>query len=156
VGSQSLEVALERCPWPGPALPGATPNKDGCYASPLTFEFYRFRFYFRSAGTLFFPVYKSGNIVRGAFGDIFRKLVCIPRCLDAKTCDIRAECRYARVFEPQAARSRSTPRAKSCNFSNAIVNFAVSRIFSGSSTLATVFSTVLERLKPTVSHSAFT
>jgi hypothetical protein len=70
----------------------------------LTFEFYRFRFHFRSAGTLFFPVYKSGNIVRGAFGDIFRKLVCIPGCHDAKTCDIRTDCPYARVFEPQAAR----------------------------------------------------
>jgi hypothetical protein len=68
--------------------------------APLTFEFYRFRFYFRSAGRLYFPVYKSGNIVRGAFGDIFRKLVCIPSCHDAKTCDIRADCPYARVFEP--------------------------------------------------------
>ena len=78
--------------------------KDGWYAGPLKFEFYRFRFHFRSAGTLYFPVYKSGNIVRGAFGDIFRKLVCIPSCHDAKTCDIRASCPYARVFEPQAAR----------------------------------------------------
>ena len=72
--------------------------------APLTFEFYRFRFYFRAAGRLYFPVYKSGNIVRGAFGDIFRKLVCIPSCHDARTCDIRADCPYARVFEPQAAR----------------------------------------------------
>jgi len=72
--------------------------------APLTFELYRFRFHFRSAGTLFFPMYKSGNIVRGAFGGIFRKLVCIPTCHDAKTCDIRADCPYARVFEPQAAR----------------------------------------------------
>jgi hypothetical protein len=72
--------------------------------TPLTFEFYRFRFHFRAAGRLYFPVYKSGNIVRGAFGDIFRKLVCIPSCHDAKTCDIRADCPYARVFEPQAAR----------------------------------------------------
>ena len=79
-------------------------GNDGCYAGPLTFEFYRFRFHFRSAGTLYFPVYKSGNIVRGAFGGIFRKLVCIPSCHDAKTCDIRADCPYARVFEPQAAR----------------------------------------------------
>ena len=78
--------------------------RDWCYAGALTFEFYRFRFHFRSAGTLFFPVYKSGNIVRGAFGAIFRKLVCIPTCHDAKTCDIRAACPYARVFEPQAAR----------------------------------------------------
>ena len=72
--------------------------------TPLTFEFYRFRFYFRAAGRLYFPDYKSGNIVRGAFGDIFRKLVCIPSCREAKTCDIRADCPYARVFEPQAAR----------------------------------------------------
>jgi hypothetical protein len=70
----------------------------------LTFDFYRFRFHFRSTGSLYFPPYKSGNIVRGAFGSIFRKLVCIPQCHDAKTCDVRATCPYARVFEPQAAR----------------------------------------------------
>ena len=72
--------------------------------SALTFEFYRFRFHFRSAGSLYFPPYKSGNIVRGAFGDLFRKLVCIPGCHDAKTCEVRSTCSYARVFEPQAAR----------------------------------------------------
>jgi hypothetical protein len=42
--------------------------------------------------------------VRGAFGSIFRKLVCNPSCRDAKTCDVRTTCPYARVFEPQAAR----------------------------------------------------
>jgi hypothetical protein len=71
----------------------------------LTFEFYRFRFHFRSAGTLYFPPYKSGNILRGAFGSIFRKLVCIASCSDAKSCDVRVACPYARVFEPQATRS---------------------------------------------------
>jgi hypothetical protein len=102
--SQSLEVGFKK-PVPGAApRSGSTPNKNRCYAGTLTFEFYRFRFHFRSAGILFFPVYKSGNIVRGAFGDIFRKLVCIPSCHGAKTCDIRADCPYARVFEPQAAR----------------------------------------------------
>ena len=70
----------------------------------MTFEFYRFRFQFHSAGTLYFPPYKSGNIVRGAFGNIFRKLVCIPNCQDANICDVRATCPYARVFEPRAAR----------------------------------------------------
>jgi len=68
----------------------------------LTFEFYRFRFQFRSAGTLYFPPHKSGNIVRGAFGTIFRKLVCMPDCRDAKRCDVRTTCPYACVFEPQA------------------------------------------------------
>jgi hypothetical protein len=70
----------------------------------LTFEFFRFRFHFRSLGTLHFPPYKSGNIVRGAFGTIFRKLVCLPDCRDAKRCEVRVTCPYASVFEPQAAR----------------------------------------------------
>ena len=76
----------------------------GWYAGAVRFEFYRFRFQFRAAGSLYFPPYKSGNIVRGAFGDIFRKLVCLPDCDDAKTCEGRATCPYARVFEPRAAR----------------------------------------------------
>ena len=69
----------------------------------MTFEFYRFRFYFRAAGRLFFAPYKSGNIIRGAFGGIFRKLVCAPDCHGAKTCEIRSRCPYARIFEPRAA-----------------------------------------------------
>ena len=70
----------------------------------MLFEFYRFRFRFRAAGGLYFPPYKSGNIVRGAFGSIFRRLTCRPDCRDAKTCEGRATCPYARVFEPRAAR----------------------------------------------------
>src|SRR5258708_10351834 len=70
----------------------------------LTFEFYRFRLRFRGAGELHFPHYKSGNIVRGAFGSIFRRLVCMPSCREAKTCEVHSTCRYAVVFEPQAAR----------------------------------------------------
>ena len=76
----------------------------GAMLSALTFEFYRFRFHFRAGASLYFPPYKSGNIIRGAFGDLFRKLVCIPTCSDAKTCHVRSTCAYARVFEPQAAR----------------------------------------------------
>lgn len=79
-------------------------RQERCYAGALTFEFYRLRFQFRSAGTLYFPPYKSGNIVRGAFGCIFRKLVCIPTCQDAKLCEERTTCPYARVFEPQDSR----------------------------------------------------
>ncbi|HLK69371.1 MAG TPA: CRISPR system precrRNA processing endoribonuclease RAMP protein Cas6 [Bryobacteraceae bacterium] len=70
----------------------------------VRFEFYRFRFHFRAIGSLYFPPYKSGNLVRGAFGNLFRKLVCKPECHDAKNCDVRTSCPYARVFEPQAAR----------------------------------------------------
>jgi hypothetical protein len=70
----------------------------------LTLEFYRFRFQFCSGGALYFPPYKSGNILRGAFGTIFRKLVCAPECQEARSCDVRTTCPYARVFEPRAAR----------------------------------------------------
>ena len=69
----------------------------------MTFRFYRFRFRFRAAGTLYFPPYKSGNIVRGAFGSVFRKLVCTPDCWDAKICEARCTCPYARIFNPRAA-----------------------------------------------------
>jgi hypothetical protein len=89
---------------PTKAEPDASLKQERCYAGALTFEFYRFRFRFRSAGTLYFPPYKSGNIVRGAFGSIFRKLVCIPSCRDARICDVRTTCPYARIFEPQASR----------------------------------------------------
>ncbi len=82
-------------------MPAQRPQR--CYAGPLTFEFYRFRFQFRSAGTLYFPPHKAGNIVRGAFGTIFRKLVCMADCRDASSCGARATCPYACVFEPQAA-----------------------------------------------------
>ncbi len=69
----------------------------------MKFEFHRIRFQFRSAGTVHFPPGKAGNTARGAFGGILRRLACLPDCRDAKTCDARGTCPYARVFEPQAA-----------------------------------------------------
>jgi hypothetical protein len=51
-----------------------------------------------------------------------------------------------------AVRNRSTPRARSWNFPNAIVSFAISRIFEASSTFATALSTLRVRLNPTVSQ----
>jgi hypothetical protein len=67
------------------------------------FSLYAFRFRFRAAASLYFPPSKSGNIVRGAFGTIFRKLACVPECSDARTCTLRETCPYARIFEPSAA-----------------------------------------------------
>lgn len=71
--------------------------------SAPTFSLYAFRFFFRAAGSLYFPPGKSGNIIRGAFGTIFRKLACVPECSDARTCDLRRSCPYARIFEPSAS-----------------------------------------------------
>ena len=90
--------------WPRGVGVGDSGDSEQCYAGALALEFYRFRFQFRSGGALYFPPHKSGNIIRGAFGTIFRKLVCVADCREAKSCDVRTTCPYARVFEPQAAR----------------------------------------------------
>ena len=49
-----------------------------------------------------FPPGKSANVLRGAFGLIFRRIACVPDCPGARTCEIRATCPYARMFEPSA------------------------------------------------------
>ncbi len=51
-----------------------------------TFEFYRFRFHFRALDQVHFPLGKSANVVRGAFGTVLR---------DAVPAEV-----YARLFEP--------------------------------------------------------
>jgi hypothetical protein len=51
-----------------------------------TFEFYRFRFHFRAIDQVHFPLGKSANVVRGAFGTVLR---------DAVPPEV-----YARLFEP--------------------------------------------------------
>lgn len=71
-------------------------------ANPLAFELFAFRFYFRALEPLYFPPGKAGNVIRGALGKTFKKFVCRPNCPGAKTCDQRAACAYARLFEPTA------------------------------------------------------
>jgi len=69
----------------------------------LHFRFYPLRFHFIAKESLFFPPGKAANILRGALGVIFRRIACVPHCADAKTCDLRDSCTYARVFEPVAS-----------------------------------------------------
>jgi len=71
----------------------------------LTFRLYSLRFDFVATDSVRFPAGKPGNILRGALGSIFRKLVCTPECTDAKTCERRTTCPYARIFEPSASGS---------------------------------------------------
>lgn len=63
----------------------------------ITFIVRPLRFRFLAKDPIFFPVDKPGNIVRGAFGLLFRELAC--------TCDSqhREDCAYARIFEPKPA-----------------------------------------------------
>lgn len=71
-------------------------------SGPLTFQLYAFRFQFKAQDSIYFPPGKSGNVVRGAFGSIFKQIVCISRCHDSRTCETRATCAYAKIFEPVA------------------------------------------------------
>jgi hypothetical protein len=58
------------------------------------------RFSLVARETIVFPAGKPENILRGAFGTIFRKLACVPECTDARRCEVREACAYARMFEP--------------------------------------------------------
>ena len=68
----------------------------------LFFRLYPLRFSFRAREPVYFPPGKSANILRGAFGMVFRRIACIPHCPGARECEIREQCAYARMFEPSA------------------------------------------------------
>jgi hypothetical protein len=67
---------------------------------PETFDLFPLRFRFTASDPIHFPPGKSGNILRGSFGRIFKKLTCAPECADARRCSSRSACAYARLFEP--------------------------------------------------------
>ena len=68
----------------------------------MRFEFFPLRFEFTARESLFFPPGKAANLLRGALGVIFKRIACRAECRDARYCDIRQSCPYARVFEPVA------------------------------------------------------
>ena len=68
----------------------------------LDFRLYPLRLSFVAKGAIHFPPGKPANLLRGAFGLIFRRLACVPQCPGAARCDLRAVCAYARLFEPAA------------------------------------------------------
>jgi hypothetical protein len=69
----------------------------------MTFDFYSFRFVFSALDPIRFPPGQPGNILRGAFGNSFRAVVCPTDCPGARQCPSRDSCDYARIFEPAAA-----------------------------------------------------
>jgi CRISPR/Cas system endoribonuclease Cas6 (RAMP superfamily) len=48
------------------------------------------------------PPYK-GAVFRGAFGNAFRRLVCLAPKADCRSCDLRQRCLYVAIFEPPAS-----------------------------------------------------
>ncbi len=61
----------------------------------------RFRFSIRVASLTVLPSYKGG-VFRGAFGSVFRSIVCATRASDCQNCLVRTQCLYAVLFEPHA------------------------------------------------------
>ena len=66
----------------------------------MYFSLYPLRFSFVARELIYFPPGKSSNVLRGAFGTIFRRLACVPHCTGASHCELRTSCPYARIFEP--------------------------------------------------------
>ena len=78
----------------------------------MTFDFYSFRFVFSARDPILFPPGQPGNILRGAFGNSFRGVVCPSDCPGARLCPSRESCDYARIFEPAASGSEpAAPRS---------------------------------------------
>lgn len=71
----------------------------------MTFDFYSFRFVFSAIDPILFPQGQPGNILRGAFGNAFRGVICSGDCPGAKLCSSRDVCDYARIFEPSVSGS---------------------------------------------------
>jgi hypothetical protein len=69
----------------------------------MTFDLYPLRFQFEARESIYFPAGKSANVLRGAFGTVFRQIACVPECREVRSCEIRSQCAYARIFEPAAA-----------------------------------------------------
>ena len=61
----------------------------------MTFIVRPLRFSFLAKDPIFFPAGKPGNVVRGAFGLLFRELAC------ACASEHAEDCAYARIFEPK-------------------------------------------------------
>ena len=68
----------------------------------MLFQLEPLRFSFTAREPIHFPEGKSANILRGAFGTIFRRIACLPHCTGAMACPNRTACPYARLFEPSA------------------------------------------------------
>jgi CRISPR-associated endoribonuclease Cas6 len=77
-------------------------NHGTQYSKCLLFCVEPLRFSFVAREPIQFPAGKSANILRGAFGTIFRRIACLPHCVSAATCPERMTCPYAQLFEPSA------------------------------------------------------
>lgn len=62
------------------------------------FKFAKFRFYLRPLEKIYLPRYK-GSVLRGGFGNIFKKTVCMNNKRDCNECILQERCVYSYIFE---------------------------------------------------------
>ncbi len=67
----------------------------------MNFQLRPLRFTFLARQPVHFPPGKAANVIRGALGLNLRRTSCTPECPGAASCPFRADCAYARLFEPQ-------------------------------------------------------
>ncbi len=58
----------------------------------------KYRFILRTREALILPFYK-GSVLRGGFGSVFRKLICINKNKNCPDCILRNKCVYSYIFE---------------------------------------------------------
>lgn len=105
------------------ALPGARAVRI-LTAMPLSdlaafdvLSLYRYRVELRLSRPLLLPAHRRAVLWRGAFGSVFRSLVCHDVALACEACPLRSACPFPRVFaptippgRPELARLRDPPR----------------------------------------------
>jgi len=62
------------------------------------FKFAKFRFYLRPLEKIYLPHYK-GSALRGGFGNIFKKTVCMNNKRECNECILQERCVYSYIFE---------------------------------------------------------
>lgn len=76
---------------------------------PASFDglsLYRYRLTLRLARPLSIPAHRRSVLWRGAFGAVFRSLVCHDIALDCQACPLRTACPFPRVFAPAIPEGR--------------------------------------------------
>ena len=74
------------------------------------FQCERFRFTLKASSLLVLPSYK-GAVIRNAFGNALRRVVCAMPRGDCTVCLLRENCLYVKVFEPKPLTSSLYPIA---------------------------------------------
>lgn len=73
------------------------------------FKFAKFQFYLQPLEKIYLPRYK-GSALRGGFGNIFKRAVCINNERDCNKCVLQEKCIYSYIFEtplPQKLKEKS-------------------------------------------------